>query len=72
MRCGRPRDGGLRTDARSRVLTPAGTPVDGLYAVGETAGLSYSRCPGATPVLRALTFGRFAGAEIAQVTASAG
>ncbi|MFG3285497.1 FAD-binding protein [Streptomyces sp. NPDC048111] len=64
--------GGLRTDARSRVLTPAGTPIDGLYAVGETAGLYYSRYPGATSVLRALTFGRLAGAEIAQVTAPAG
>ncbi|MFG3119598.1 FAD-binding protein [Streptomyces sp. NPDC048197] len=58
--------GGLRTDTRSRVLTEQGEPVQGLYAIGETAGLYYSRYPGATSVLRALTFGRLAGAEIAQ------
>lgn len=58
--------GGLRTDARARVLTQNGEPVAGLYAVGENAGLYYSRYPGATSVLRALTFGRMAGAEIAR------
>ena len=52
--------GGLRTDARARVLTQNGEPVAGLYAVGENAGLYYSRYPGATSVLRALTFGRMA------------
>ncbi|KOV63589.1 hypothetical protein ADK64_20285 [Streptomyces sp. MMG1121] len=64
--------GGLRTDARSRVLTERGRPIEGLYAVGETAGLYYSRYPGATSVLRALTFGRTAGAEIARAPAPAG
>ncbi|MCP9212643.1 FAD-binding protein [Streptomyces sp. NEAU-Y11] len=57
--------GGLRTDARSRVLTERGEPINGLYAIGETAGFSHSQCPGATSVLRALTFGRMAGADIA-------
>jgi predicted oxidoreductase len=30
--------GGLQTDLESRVLDTAGTPITGLYAVGETAG----------------------------------
>ena len=30
--------GGLQTDLESRVLDTAGTPIPGLYAVGETAG----------------------------------
>ncbi|CAM5250212.1 tricarballylate dehydrogenase [Streptomyces spiroverticillatus] len=58
--------GGLRTDARSRVLTEQNEPIAGLYAVGETAGLHCGRCAGATSALRALTFGRLAGAEIAR------
>ncbi|MEU2790544.1 FAD-binding protein [Streptomyces sp. NPDC007100] len=64
--------GGLRTDARSRVLDEKGGPIRGLYALGETAGLYYSRYPGATSVLRALTFGRTTGAEIARTPVPAG
>ena len=30
--------GGIQTDLRSRVLRTDGTPIDGLYAVGESAG----------------------------------
>jgi predicted oxidoreductase len=30
--------GGLHTDLDSRVLTPEGTVLDGLYAAGEAAG----------------------------------
>jgi predicted oxidoreductase len=30
--------GGIQTDLESRVLTPAGEPIAGLYAVGEAAG----------------------------------
>jgi len=30
--------GGLRVDTRARVLTPTGSPLDGLYAVGVDAG----------------------------------
>jgi hypothetical protein len=30
--------GGIQTDLESRVLRPDGTPIDGLYAVGEAAG----------------------------------
>ncbi|MFJ2744445.1 FAD-binding protein [Streptomyces sp. NPDC087440] len=63
--------GGLRTDARSRVLTGRNEPLEGLYAVGETAGLHCGRCAGATSALRALTFGRLAGAEIARAQNSA-
>ncbi|MEV8454154.1 FAD-dependent oxidoreductase [Streptomyces sp. NPDC052095] len=58
--------GGLRTDPCSKVLTEKGEPIEGLYAVGETAGLCCSRYPGAISALRALTFGRLAGAEIAR------
>ncbi|GAB7035435.1 FAD-binding protein [Streptomyces sp. NPDC021749] len=64
--------GGLRTDVRSRVLTDEGEPLAGLYAVGETAGLYYGSYPGATSVLRALTFGRLAGAEIARAQVATG
>lgn len=30
--------GGIRTDLQSRVVSPEGTPIPGLYAVGEAAG----------------------------------
>jgi hypothetical protein len=30
--------GGVQTDLQSRVLRPDGAPIEGLYAVGETAG----------------------------------
>ncbi|GAB2869359.1 FAD-binding protein [Nocardioides pacificus] len=57
--------GGLLTDAEARVLRPDGTPLDGLYAVGETAGIYHHKYPGATSVLRALAFGRVAGSTAA-------
>ena len=57
--------GGLRTDGRARVLTPAGRPIEGLYAVGEVAGIYHRSYPGATSVLRALAFGRIAGEHAA-------
>lgn len=55
-------NGGLRTDERARVLTPAGTAVAGLYAIGNSAasamGESY---PGAGVTIGpALTFGYIA------------
>lgn len=53
--------GGLRTDAGARVLTEQGEPIDGLYAVGELAGIYHRKYPGATSVLRGLVFGRIAG-----------
>ncbi|MWA01640.1 FAD-binding protein [Actinomadura sp. LD22] len=57
--------GGLRTDAGARVLTAAGDPIEGLYAVGEVAGIYHRSYPGATSVLRALAFGRIAGEQAA-------
>jgi succinate dehydrogenase/fumarate reductase flavoprotein subunit len=57
--------GGVRTDSSARVLTPAGTPIPGLYAAGEVTGLYYHKYPVGTSVLRAATFGRIAGAQAA-------
>jgi tricarballylate dehydrogenase len=61
--------GGLRTDVWARVVTPAGTPIPGLYAAGEVTGLYYHSYPAGTSVLRAATFGRLAGAHAASMVA---
>jgi len=53
--------GGLKTDEHTRVLDSSGEPIQGLYAVGEIAGIYHHKYPGATSVLRALAFGRIAG-----------
>jgi tricarballylate dehydrogenase len=53
--------GGVRTDSLGRVVTPAGTPIPGLYAAGEVTGVYYHEYPAGTSVLRSLTFGRLAG-----------
>lgn len=61
--------GGVRTDARARVLSAATeAPIPGLYAVGEVAGIYHGTYPGATSVLRALVFGRIAGQQAAART----
>ena len=57
--------GGLKIDARARVLNTAGDPIPGLYAAGETVGLYYRVYPGATSVLRGAVTGRFAGRDTA-------
>jgi tricarballylate dehydrogenase len=57
--------GGLRGDARARVIRRDGTPIDGLYAAGEVTGIYYNSYPAGTSVLRALTFGRIAAREAA-------
>jgi len=58
--------GGLKVDARARVLDTAGRVIDGLYAAGETIGeVFYYNYPGATSVLRGAVFGRIAGREAA-------
>jgi tricarballylate dehydrogenase len=57
--------GGIRSDARARVMRRDGTPIDGLYAAGEVTGLYYNEYPAGTSVLRALTFGRIAAREAA-------
>jgi tricarballylate dehydrogenase len=61
--------GGIRTDSAARVVTPAGTPIPGLYAAGEVAGLYYHEYPVGTSVIRAVTFGRIAGAHAAGLAA---
>lgn len=57
--------GGLRGDARARVVRSDGTPIDSLYAAGEVTGIYYNSYPAGTSVLRALTFGRIAAREAA-------
>lgn len=57
--------GGIRTDDAARVVSPAGTPIPGLYAAGEVTGVYYHEYPAGTSVLRGLTFGRLAGAQTA-------
>ncbi len=57
--------GGVRSDARARVIRRDGTAIAGLYAAGEVTGLYYKEYPAGTSVLRALTFGRIAAREAA-------
>ena len=57
--------GGLKTDTSARVLSKGGFAIPGLYAAGELVGLFYHEYVGATSVLKALTFGRIAGAHAA-------
>jgi tricarballylate dehydrogenase len=57
--------GGVRTDTQARVVSPAGTPIPGLYAAGEVTGLYYHEYPAGTSVLRSVAFGRIAGAHAA-------
>jgi tricarballylate dehydrogenase len=57
--------GGVKIDARARVLDRDGEPIAGLYAAGETVGLYYGNYTGATSVLKGLVFGRIAGADAA-------
>lgn len=58
--------GGIKTDTDARVLSTNGVPIPGLYAAGEMTGLYYHEYPPATSVLRSLTFGRIAGANVAK------
>jgi tricarballylate dehydrogenase len=64
--------GGIRTDTEARVVSPAGTPIPGLYAAGEVTGLYYHEYPAGTSVLRSVTFGRVAGAHAATQRSSRG
>jgi tricarballylate dehydrogenase len=57
--------GGLATDNRSRVLR-SGKPIPDVFAAGEITGHFYATAPNAVSVLRALVFGRIAGAEAVQ------
>jgi len=62
--------GGLATDENARVLATNDSPIPGLYAAGEMVGLYYHRYVGGTSVLRALIFGRIAGANAVDYTRS--
>lgn len=55
--------GGLSVDLESRVVSNDDVPIPGLYAAGEITGLYYSKYPGATSVLRGMTFGKIAGSS---------
>jgi tricarballylate dehydrogenase len=55
--------GGLKVDARARVIDADGAAIPGLYAAGETVGLYYGSYAGATSVLRGAVFGRIAGLD---------
>ena len=66
--------GGLVTDPHARVLRADGTPIDGLYAIGNTSasvmGTSY---PGAGSTLGpAMTFGFIAADHLAAQATDAG
>jgi tricarballylate dehydrogenase len=54
--------GGLATNADAEVLGQHG-PIPGLFAAGETTGHFYGTAPNAVAMLRALVFGRIAGAR---------
>lgn len=57
--------GGVRVNAQAEVLRADGSVIPGLYAAGEVTGLYYNKYPGATSVMRALTFGRQVGLRVA-------
>jgi tricarballylate dehydrogenase len=57
--------GGVATDADAQVLGKSGEPIPGLYAAGETTGHFFGTAPNAVAMLRALVFGRIAGARAA-------
>jgi 3-oxosteroid 1-dehydrogenase len=60
--------GGLKADANARVLRPDGSSIEGLYAIGNTAGSPFGDCyPGAGGTLGPSTvFGYIAANDIAQ------
>lgn len=58
--------GGLKVDPDGRVLDANEEPIPGLYAAGEITGLFYNKQPAGTLVLRANTFGRIVGTNIAE------
>ncbi|MDE2301037.1 MAG: FAD-dependent oxidoreductase [Sphingomonadales bacterium] len=60
--------GGLRCDARARVLDKGGTPIPGLYAAGNCSASPFGDCyPGAGATIGpAMTFGFVAANDIAE------
>lgn len=61
--------GGLRTDARARVLRPDGTPVPGLYAAGNASAavMGHSYAGAGSTIGPAMTFGYLAALDLAGV-----
>jgi tricarballylate dehydrogenase len=58
--------GGVRIDARGRVLEAGGSVIPGLYAAGEmVGGLFYFNYPGGSGLVSAAVFGRLAGRSAA-------
>ena len=55
--------GGVATDADAQVLGKSSQPIPGLYAAGEITGHFFGTAPNAVAMLRALVFGRIAGAR---------
>jgi len=64
--------GGLKCDARARVLDKAGSPIPGLYAAGNNAGSPFGDTyPGAGATIGpAMTFGYIAANDIAERSAN--
>jgi 3-oxosteroid 1-dehydrogenase len=64
--------GGLKADAKARVLDGNGRPIPGLYAAGNNAGSPFGNCyPGAGGTIGpALTFGYVASSDIAERAAA--
>jgi tricarballylate dehydrogenase len=60
--------GGVKVTPRSEVINTDGDAIRGLYAAGEVIGMYYGSYLGSTSVLKALVFGRIAGAEAAGAT----
>jgi 3-oxosteroid 1-dehydrogenase len=60
--------GGLKADARARVLDREGKPIDGLYAAGNASGSPFGNCyPGAGGTIGpAMVFGYIAANDIAE------
>jgi len=63
--------GGIKADARGRALNPAGDVIDGLYAIGNTAGNAFGETyPGAGATIgQGLTLGYVAALDAAGVEA---
>lgn len=61
--------GGISTDARARALRADGSPLDGLYAIGNAAGNAFGdRYPGAGATIgQGLVFGHVAALECAGI-----
>ena len=63
--------GGLRTDARARVLRPDGSPIPGLYAAGNASAavMGHSYAGAGATIGPAMTFGYLAALDLASPAA---